>query len=572
MHVPKILFVVGLLMFVSGIVLFFAFPTMVIWNPKSETLATEKTLAVSAAWQSKSEVLAENEYLSTSPKWQSQKDELVDEVFTVPTWRTYDYDYDSASTPYYVEVKGFVISGNATERSSPPTSFNFYIFDSVDFDLWTTDKTYNAYYEEKGKTSLSFNFSIAEVDASDWFYFVVEENVSDMKPTVSVMATASWIEESYSSDYTDYQSYFGLSSFEEIKNIVVEGTATEVEGNEFNFYIMDYSNYYDFMDDEAYIALYEAETSSTIEFSVPLTETQATSSIYFVLENPNLDIEETANFSAVMHWLEKSSTNYCSECFTHQGSTYEEKKDFTLKGTATEENNKEFNLYIFDEIDYYSWETSESYSFYHQARNVTTTSFIIPLTEEEAESEIYVVAENPLTGVNENVKISATLEWKEKATTAGISSFVSVIGLGVMVVSGIAALIYRPSTPKKTYHPQMETKTTLSVPLQNNCTNCNAILELDDKFCPECGIPIRKQPNKAGTSRGRNVLAEIASLLIGGIVYLYLRSYIGFIAMFAAGVSYMVLRPLFHALLGVSDDTERSSKQDEEGHNNSATQ
>jgi hypothetical protein len=493
LRVPKILFVIGLIAFVLGIVLVLAIPTVVMWNPKSETLASEKTLAVSAAWQSKNEVLAENECLSTSAKWQSENDVLIDGVLSVPTWRT--YEYASALAPYYSEAKNFAIVGNATEKSSPQTRFNFYIFDSVNFDLWETNKTYTAYYEAEDRTSPSFNLSIAEEDISNWFYFVVEEHVLDMKPTVNVMATISWIEKSYLYDYVDYCSSFGLSSFEEIKDIRIEGTATEVGGNNFNFYIMDYSNYDEFMYDKAYIPFYEAKGTSKIEFSVSLTETQATSSIYFMVENPNLDIDEVVSLSTVISWIEKSSIDYCSEYLTGLESTYEETKDFVLKGTATEEGNNKFNLRIFNATNYYSWENGESYPSCYEAKNVTTTSFSVPLTEEEATSEIYFVAENPLMDVNENVKVSATLEWKEKATVGGIGVSVSIIGFIVMVVAGIAALVIKPSTPTKTYYPQIEARS--GTPLQNKCPSCNSILEPNDKFCPECGTLVRRELGEA---------------------------------------------------------------------------
>jgi len=578
MRSPKIVFFIGLIAFILGIVLIFAVPvsTTVTWDSKSETLVDEENLVVTAAWQSKDEVLVENQILSVSPKWQSKSEELVDTVLSVPTWMT--YYYTSVLTPYYGEAKDFVISGNVTEKSYPQVLFNFYIFDYDNFNLWETNKTYTAFYEAKGKTSSTFNFSIAEEDISDWFYFVVEEHNSDLKPTISVSATISWIEKSYLYDYVDYCSFFGLSSFEETRDIVVEGNATEVGDNEFNFYMMDYSNYYSFITNNAYSTFYEAKNVSVLEFSVPLAKTQASSSIYFVVENPNLDIDEVISTTATIRWIEKSPQHYCMASFTSSESTNKEVEDFVLNGTATEENNYEFSFYIFDETNYFLWESSSSYTPYYEAKNVTTTSFSTPLLNEEATLEIFFVAENSLTDVDANVKISATLEWVEKTTVGGIGISTNIIGIFLsgagflgMVIAGILFLVSKPSTRREISYPQMEPKERLGVVVQNRCPSCNTILEVNDKFCPECGTPISKELEKVAASRSRKTVAELASLFIGGIAYLYFRTYIGLIALFVGGVVYMVLRPFIYALLDASDKTEQSNKQDEEGHKHSAT-
>jgi len=92
------IFIVGLIMLVGGIVLAIASPATVTWKPKSEVLASEKALAVSAGWASKSE-------------------SLIDKVITVDFYETYDYWF--GFKPFiYGEAKDFVISGTATEQSS----------------------------------------------------------------------------------------------------------------------------------------------------------------------------------------------------------------------------------------------------------------------------------------------------------------------------------------------------------------------------------------------------------------------------------------------------------------------
>ena len=437
---PKITFILGLITLILGIVLVFAIPASVTWEPKSkviadqetltasagwktksEIIADQKPLAVSAGWASKSGVLADKESLSTSPLWQS-KNKSDDEVLTVYAWES--YDYSSFSSPWiYGEAKNFVISGNAVEQSSPQHSFNFYVFDSVNFDLWKADVAYTAYYEAKGKTSFSFSFSIADQgNVPSWFYFVVEEYAIGVKPVVRVTATINWVEKSAIYAYTKYYLSYGLSFYEDTKDFVVEGTAKEDENHNFNFYIIDSSNYDSWYNGKAYTSYYEVKDKSTINFSVSLTKDQATSSIYFIVENPNLDIYETVKLSATIRWIGKASISDRSAYFTSYGTSIEESKDVMLNGTASAANNK-FNFYVFDSDNYWNWREAKAYMAYFEEKNVTLTSFYILLSKEQATSAIYFVAENPLLNVNETVKVSATLEYEEKAPLHDCSGY-----------------------------------------------------------------------------------------------------------------------------------------------------
>ena len=444
------------MLFIGGIVVAFATPATVTWKPESETLASEKSLAVSARWNSESEVLADEESLSTSPLWQSDSDILVDEVITVGWYETYDYWW--GYKPWiYEEAKDFVINGTAIEQSSPQLWFNLYVFDSINFDLWKAGKSYAAYFETQGKVSIGFGFEFTtEDEVPDTFYFVIEGYSLGVKPTVRVTATIGWIEKNAMYDYTDYFLAYGPFIFEEAVDFILNGSATETGGYNFNFCIMDSSNYYDWYDGEAYTAYYEVRGTSTITFSVPLTEDEATSSVYFVVENPNLDIDEVVDLSATINWIEKASIYDCSEYFTSWEFAFEEVKDFVLGGTATEVGGNRFNFYIFDSTNYFNWIGGEPYVSYYEVKNVTTKSFSIPLTEDEAESFIYFVAENPLVDTNETVKVSATLEWNEKATIGAtvlgilLGGAIAFIGLTIMIIAGIAALVFKPKPPATT--------------------------------------------------------------------------------------------------------------------------
>lgn len=64
MSVPKIVFILGVILFVAGIVIAMVAPATTTWEPKSRTLADEETLTVSSGWT-------------------SQSDEFIEEVLTV---------------------------------------------------------------------------------------------------------------------------------------------------------------------------------------------------------------------------------------------------------------------------------------------------------------------------------------------------------------------------------------------------------------------------------------------------------------------------------------------------------
>lgn len=287
MRKTKAALVIGVILIILGLVLVFAVPASVTWKPKSEVLADEKSLLV-------------------APRWNSTSKELTDQVLTVPTWSTYDYGL--VSPHIYEDAKDFVIEGTAVEQSSPQLWFNFYIFDSPNFDLWKEGKSYEEYYEDtQGKTSLSFSFSIATDDElPGLFYFVIEPNVVGVKPTVRVNATISWIEKTPLYSCSKYFLTWEFT-FEETKDFVLKGNATEVGSHEFNFYIFDSSNYFDWKADELYTAFYEKKGVTSTSFNVSLTEDEAESIIYFAVENPLTDIEETVKVSAEITYQEKAT-------------------------------------------------------------------------------------------------------------------------------------------------------------------------------------------------------------------------------------------------------------------------
>jgi len=125
----------------------------------------------------------------------------------------------------------------------------------------------------------------------------------------------------------------------------------------------------------------------------------------------------------------------------------EEARDFRIRGNATETSGKRFNLYVMDYSNYWNWLADENYTAIFERKNVETVGFDAPLTESQAKSILYFVAENPLKDVDESVSVNAVLEWREKITVPSIlggwvvGGIVALIGLFTMMVAGAASLV-----------------------------------------------------------------------------------------------------------------------------------
>ena len=289
LRIPVVVLIIGVIVLIAGIAIAISAPNIANWEPKGEILATQKPISVSAGWKSQSE-------------------SFLDEVITVGSFETFDYWF--ASKPFILEeAKNFEITGTAIEQSSSQLYFNFYVFDSVNFDLWKAEAPYTAYHEAEGSTSYDFSFSIADEESvPSMFYFVVEEYTLSIKPTVRITATIKWVEKCSIYDCTDYfMSWQFLFTFEESKDFVLQGSVTEATNKKFDFYIFDSANYFDWIGSKSYSSCYEAKNITTASFSVPLSKEEATSIFYFVVENPLLDTNETVNLSATMEWKEKAT-------------------------------------------------------------------------------------------------------------------------------------------------------------------------------------------------------------------------------------------------------------------------
>ncbi len=221
---------------------------------------------------------------------------------------------------------------------------------------------------------------------------------------------------------------------------------------------MDWTSYHNFTSynwyERTYTPYYEEKDISTITFSVPFPREKAFSGIHFVVENLEIDIDSVVELSATLSWVEKASIDDYSNFFDTSGVGLEfgEVRDIVLRVEAQEMDSNQFNFYVFDSTNYFNWKDDRDYAPYYEETNISTTSFDIPLTLEQADTIIYFTVENPLKDIQETVHVSASLEWDEEVT-AGLAiggssagGVVAFIGLVVMIAGGIATLVLKRKT------------------------------------------------------------------------------------------------------------------------------
>lgn len=240
-------------------------------------------------------ILADDKLITAKARWVTEKDEINEVIKPL----FLDYGYAIKFKPFsFNEIKDITISGVAVEESSPQKTFNFFILDEVNFELWQEDIDYDPYYEIKNVKTANFTISFPNADTfPDSIYFVVES--VDEEPVVQLTATIEWIEEAFAYQYSDYSldttPLFADVSF---NKPTLKGNATEINGNEFNFYILDFDNYSNWSEDKPYKAYYEAKNVTSTSFSIPLPE--EFTFLYFVVENTLIDKDVTVRLTAIV--------------------------------------------------------------------------------------------------------------------------------------------------------------------------------------------------------------------------------------------------------------------------------
>lgn len=290
-RVPKILFVLGLLLLILGIILVFMSPSLVkiAWEPSS--ISAEKTLGILAR-----------------QKEEAKSGSLAEDVISVrPTYWEYLNNWSGTYSSYPVlsplilgDAKNIVVSGTAVEQHSPPRVFDFYVFDPSNFEIWKNGLASEAYYKGLGASSYSFAKTFnSKGELPSLFYFVAEVPKSELNPqvpsevlnrVVKVSATISYVEviERLGFEYTSYYVWSAPLFFlnmSETRNIVLEGNVRENGGNNFNFYVFNDENFNNFGLGKPYSSYYDKKGITEDSFIFPLSEDQAKSNIYFVVED-----------------------------------------------------------------------------------------------------------------------------------------------------------------------------------------------------------------------------------------------------------------------------------------------
>ena len=252
--------------------------------------------------------------------------------------------------------------------------------------------------------------------------------VSVSSELVDEILEVSW----WTYDYTSKSTFW----FGEGINYVISGSAVELSTPQvrFNFYVFDSDNFYLWLYGKKYTAFYQAKNITSTSFSFTIASYEdLPSSFYFVIEQVEEGSEPTVQVKATMEWTEKTSRYYCSNYVGYKESISGE--EFTVKGTVKEINNRKFNFYVFDYDNYQRWLSEQTYMAYFEAENVASTTFSIPFVS--LPSELYFVVENP-SSVDEQVRISITIQWKETPLTESILTTVAGI---ILAITGFGTII-----------------------------------------------------------------------------------------------------------------------------------
>lgn len=80
-----------------------------------------------------------------------------------------------------------------TAREIHGYRFDIYVLDNRNYDLWSTGRSYSAYYEAKGTTSYDFSFVVPREKSGESLYFVVKRAEPNVELDVDLAATGSWL-------------------------------------------------------------------------------------------------------------------------------------------------------------------------------------------------------------------------------------------------------------------------------------------------------------------------------------------------------------------------------------------
>jgi uncharacterized membrane protein len=124
-----------------------------------------------------------NAVLSASvERWEHKEQTFLERVLTVPAGLSLFPTESFLSLPE--ESKDIVVNGTVKELHGG--TFNLYVFNSRNYQLWQANMPYQAYVEAKNISSYSMTFSPSREDVKYLIYFVAVNKNSVPGPDISV--------------------------------------------------------------------------------------------------------------------------------------------------------------------------------------------------------------------------------------------------------------------------------------------------------------------------------------------------------------------------------------------------
>jgi hypothetical protein len=119
-----------------------------------------------------------------------QEESLIDDTIKVYPYMTYSFWFSSRPLMIGYEAE---LNVRGTAREIHGYRFNLYVVDRKNYDLWSTGRSYFAYYAAKGMKSYDFSFTVPPEKVAESLYYVVERVDPDVELDVDVAATGSWL-------------------------------------------------------------------------------------------------------------------------------------------------------------------------------------------------------------------------------------------------------------------------------------------------------------------------------------------------------------------------------------------
>ncbi len=295
--IAKIILVLGLLFLVMGAVVAFALPAGTTFQSKTATLLENQVITGEAPW------------LTDNGSVLSERVTTIGDLFDPvgPNSRTYDSELTFGAF-IFGEIMDDRVTVSGTAEETLGNTFNFLVFNEVNFDLWKLGQTSSAFYSQSNVVDHTFSFKLNKDQATGLMYFVMEKtSEAQQLLSIRILANADWVEENRF-PVRPYESVLTPLILAPAENFVLSGTASESSDINFNFYILDDDNSDSWRQGQPFTSIYESIGASSATFSIPLTLEQANFEFYyFVVENPGLvDQDVTVTVSADLEYDERA--------------------------------------------------------------------------------------------------------------------------------------------------------------------------------------------------------------------------------------------------------------------------